>query len=196
MSGSTHADRTSDQACGTLNVAATSASGSGVSLSGIRINASCQVTASVIAGCAATASTFNLVVTDDQGATATSLLSVNVTANTALTLGVYPATGPILVGADATVTPSAPPSDNGSIPAIAATAPGFGGTISANPLTGAVTVSNAGPVGTFTVSVKATDNFSVTFTKGRGGNPADWFLRGPDGVLRMVNLLTTSIGYP
>jgi hypothetical protein len=38
--------------------------------------------------------------------------------------------------------------------------------------------------------------FSVTFTKGKGSNLAVWFLRGPDNVLRPVNVLTTSIGCP
>jgi FG-GAP repeat protein/putative Ig domain-containing protein len=37
--------------------------------------------------------------------------------------------------------------------------------------------------------------FSVTF-KASGNNLAVWFLRGPDGVLRPVNVLTTSIGCP
>jgi hypothetical protein len=41
-----------------------------------------------------------------------------------------------------------------------------------------------------------TNAFSVTFTKGKNSNLAIWYLRGPDGVLRPVNVLTTSIGCP
>jgi hypothetical protein len=43
---------------------------------------------------------------------------------------------------------------------------------------------------------RVTNAFSVTFTKGRSDNLAIWYLRGPDGVLRPVNVLTTSIGCP
>jgi hypothetical protein len=41
-----------------------------------------------------------------------------------------------------------------------------------------------------------TNAFSVTFTKGNNSNLAIWLLKGPDGVLRPVNVLTTSIGCP
>jgi hypothetical protein len=43
---------------------------------------------------------------------------------------------------------------------------------------------------------RVTNAFSVTFTKGRNSNLAIWLLKGPDGVLRPVNVLTTSIGCP
>ncbi len=38
--------------------------------------------------------------------------------------------------------------------------------------------------------------FSVNFTKGRSNNLAVWYLKGPDNVLRPVNVLTTSLGCP
>ncbi|MDQ3012586.1 MAG: hypothetical protein M3X11_17980 [Acidobacteriota bacterium] len=38
-----------------------------------------------------------------------------------------------------------------------------------------------------------TNAFSVIFAA-NGNNLAIWYLRGPDGVLRSVNVLTTSIG--
>src|SRR5262249_10860637 len=40
---------------------------------------------------------------------------------------------------------------------------------------------------------RVTNAFTVTFSKGKDENLAVWFLRGPDGVLRPVNILTTSI---
>jgi hypothetical protein len=40
-----------------------------------------------------------------------------------------------------------------------------------------------------------TNAFSVTFNT-NGNNPGIWFLKGPDGMLRPVNVLTTSIGCP
>jgi hypothetical protein len=43
---------------------------------------------------------------------------------------------------------------------------------------------------------RVTNAFSVTFTKGATTTLATWFLRGPDGVLRPVNALTTSTACP
>ncbi|MGH9841961.1 MAG: putative Ig domain-containing protein [Blastocatellia bacterium] len=149
-----------DQAANTLVVTvngSSSATVNGVTVSGIGISAAGVVTASVVASCTASNASFTLTVTDNQSATAMAALTVNVAANTPPSLGTYPATGPINVGASATVTPSAPPSDNGSITGITATAPGFTGTLTVN-AAGVVSIANAGPAGTFTVTVTATDN--------------------------------------
>ena len=153
-----------NQACNTLGVTASLASGSGVTLSGISVNASCQVTASVAASCTATNSTFNLTVTDNQGATATALLTVNVTNNTPPSLGTYPATS-ATAGGGATVTPNASPSDNGMVASLTASAPGFSGTLVGNTATGAITITNANPVGSYTVTVTATDNCGAQTTR-------------------------------
>lgn len=104
--------------------------------------------------------------TDGFGSPATANGSAIVTPdNTAPSLGTYPATGPINFGAGATVSPSAPPSDNGSIASVTATAPGFNGTLSVNPATGVVTIANANSAGTFTVTVKATDSCGSMTTR-------------------------------
>ena len=66
-----------DQPLNTLGVTATPASGSGVTVTGISVDASGNVTASVAADCTATNSTFTLTVTDNQGATGTATLTVN-----------------------------------------------------------------------------------------------------------------------
>ena len=68
------------------------------------------------------------------------------------TLGNYPATT-MTLSAQTTVTPSAAPTGATSI--VAAASSGFNGTFYANPATGAVSVINAHPAGTFTVTVKA-----------------------------------------
>src|SRR5205085_532869 len=60
---------------------------------------------------------------------------------------------------------SAAPTDNGIITSIVATAPGFTGGFSVNTATGIITVTNAGPMGPFTVTVTATDNCGATSTK-------------------------------
>ncbi len=56
------------------------------------------------------------------------------------------------------------PTDNGSVATLTASALGFTGTFSGNPTTGVITVSNAGPAGSYTVTVTATDNCGATTT--------------------------------
>src|SRR5262249_21884924 len=121
----------------------------------------------VAAGCNAAVgpNMVGLKATDNAGNTTNVNLTVNVGANTAPVLGNYPATGPINPGTSTTVTPSAAPTDNGSVASIVASAPGFTGTFSVNTTTGVVNVSTAGPSGTFTVTVTATDNCGLTATK-------------------------------
>jgi hypothetical protein len=62
------------------------------------------------------------------------------------------------------VTPDAAPTDNGTVVTLTATAPGFAGTFTGNPMTGAITVNNANPIGTHTVTVTATDNCGAMTT--------------------------------
>jgi uncharacterized repeat protein (TIGR01451 family) len=138
----------------------------GITVSNI-INNSGVITADVAASCTAATgpNMVGLKATDNAGNMGTANLTVNVAANTAPVLSTYPATGPINPGTSAAVTPSAAPTDNGSIANIVASAPGFTGTFSVNPATGVVNVSNAGPSGTFTVTVTATDNCGLTATQ-------------------------------
>jgi hypothetical protein len=153
-----------DQTENTLVVTATPLTGTGVTISSISTSAAGSVTANVVASCTATDSTFTLTVTDNKSATATATLTVNVTANAAPTLGNYSTTN-LSVGGGTTVTPSAAPSDNGTISSLTASAPGFTGTFSGNTSTGVITVTNAGPAGSYTVTVTATDNCNATSTK-------------------------------
>jgi len=149
-----------DQSPNTLAVkvnGSSSATVNGVTVSSLGINAAGEVTASVAASCAASNASFTLTVTDNQSATSSAQLNVNVTANSAPALGNYPASGPINIGAGATVTPSVAPSDNSSISSITAAAPGFTGTLAVN-AAGVVSITNAGPAGNFSITVTATDN--------------------------------------
>ncbi len=136
----------------------------GVTVSGITVDAAGSVSASVVADCGAANATFTLEVTDAEGTTSSGTLTVNVIANSPPALGSYPNAGPLAVGGGTTVTPTAAPADNGSVTGLAAAAPGFGGTLTANPATGVVTVTNAGPSGVYTVTVTATDNCGATST--------------------------------
>lgn len=90
-------------------------------------------------------------------------LTVNVTANPPPVLGAYPAPAPLLAGASVEVTPSAAPADNGSLVSVVASVPGaYTGSVSVNPTTGVVMLSNVRPAGTFTANLTATDNCGAT----------------------------------
>ncbi len=152
-------------AAGSITVAGTTVP-AGITITGIS-NSGGTITATVAADCMAALgnNTVVLTATDGNSATATANFIVNVTANTPPTLGTYLAAGPINAGGGITVTPSGPaPSDNGTVSSITATASGFTGSFSGNPVTGAITITNAGPAGFFIVTVTATDNCGVTAT--------------------------------
>ncbi|MBX7222871.1 MAG: hypothetical protein K1Y36_23180 [Blastocatellia bacterium] len=148
---------------GNLTVTATTVP-TGITVTGIT-NTNGTITANVAASCTATvgANTVVLTVTDGSGGSTTGNLIVTVTANTAPVLGTYPN---ITVNQtqSGTSTPSAAPTDNGSVVSLTAAAPGFTGTLTGNAGTGVVTASNAGPAGTFTCTVTATDNCGATST--------------------------------
>ncbi|MDX2042869.1 MAG: putative Ig domain-containing protein [Acidobacteriota bacterium] len=134
-----------------------SATVNGVTVSGLSVNSSGQVIASVVANCTATTAVFTLRVTDSGGLFDEATLNVTVNPNTPPSLGTYPATT-VAAGGGATVSPNVAPSDNGAIASITAIAPGFSGMLTGNPATGAITITNANPPGNYTVTVTATDN--------------------------------------
>lgn len=138
---------------------------SGVSISNIANNNG-TITANVTAACNAAvgASNITLMVANGCGTAQTANLTVNVMANSPPVLGAYPAANAINIGAGTTVTPNAAPIDNGSIASLTATTSNFAGSLNINPANGAVTISNARPAGSYTVSVKATDNCGAVTT--------------------------------
>jgi trimeric autotransporter adhesin len=151
-----------EQAVGTLVVTAPTVP-AGLTVNNI-VNTTGTATADIVAACTVTlgANAVGLSVSDGTLST-TGNLSVNVTANSAPILGVYPA-GNATTGLGSTVTPGAAPTDNGAVATLTASAPGFTGSFIGNPATGVITVSNAGPAGSYTVTVTATDNCSSTST--------------------------------
>ncbi len=120
------------------------------------------VSADSVAACGATNASFTLTVTDNQNATATATLNVTVTANTPPVLS-YGTPGALYVGEAVTVN-AANATDNGTITgfALQSVTPAFSGTINVNSNTGAVSVTNAGPIGIYTVTVRATDDCGTT----------------------------------
>jgi hypothetical protein len=153
-----------DQALNTLAVTVNggaSATVNGVTVSGISVDASGVVTASVVAACAATNASFTLTVTDASSATNSAMLTVTVTANTAPVLAYGNQT--VVAGGSLMINPATPPSDNGTVSSIVLQAQGgYTGTISVNNSTGVVSISNAAPGGTHTITVRITDNCGTT----------------------------------
>ena len=158
-----------DQPLNTLSVTVNggaSATNNGVTVSNIAVSAAGVVTADVVAACNATNASFTLRVTDNATEFNEATLNVTVTTNTAPTVGNYPNPPTINAGTSGTVvTPSAAPADNGSVASVTAAAPGFTGTFIGNTTTGAITINNAAPAGTYTVTVTVTDNCMLTTTK-------------------------------
>ncbi len=149
------ADQTANTLTVTVNSGA-SATVNGVTVSGISVNAAGVVTANVIAACTATNASFLLTVTDAASATATATLNVTVTANTAPTL-TY-ANASVAAGGATSISPATGPTDNGSISTVVVQSQGtYTGAISVNSL-GVVSISNAKPGGTHTITIRATDN--------------------------------------
>jgi uncharacterized protein (TIGR03437 family) len=148
---------------GNLSVAVT-APAAGISITNIT-NTNGTITADVAALCTATVGTnqVGLTVTDGNGATATANLTVDVTANAAPTLS-YSSPQAVALGGSLTVNPASGPVDNGTVSSVSVqslTPAFFTGTITVSNA-GVVSVSNAGPAGSYLVTIKAVDNCGAT----------------------------------
>jgi hypothetical protein len=158
ISNSTMATVTDNEtAAGSLTVTVTSANpSSGVTVSNIA-NTNGTITADIVADCTATNASFTLQVSDGS-LTSTGTLNVTVTANTPPTLS-YTDPSSIASGGSTTVNPATGPSDNGSVVTIVLQSQGtYTGTISVDNGTGVVSISDAAPAGTHTITIRATDN--------------------------------------
>ena len=161
-----------ESGAGGVNVAVTSANPqNGVTISNIQNDGSGNITADIVADCAAVdPATFTLTATDGGSLTATATLTITVTANSPPVLS-YPSPHTLTEGNGLTISPATGPSDNGTITSIVRQ-PGdtYTGGFSVNNSTGVVTLTDAAPVGTHTITIRATDNcgavtdvqFSVT----------------------------------
>ncbi len=160
---------------GAVVVTVTSANPSnGVTISSILNNGSGGITANVVAACGATSTSFTLQASDGV-LTSTATLNVTVNADSAPTLTYNNAS--VAFGGSTTVNPATGPSDNGSVSTIAVQSQGTytTGTISVNNSTGVVSISNAMPAGTHTITIRATDQCGTatdaTFTLTVGAAP-------------------------
>ncbi|MBX7219806.1 MAG: hypothetical protein K1Y36_07660 [Blastocatellia bacterium] len=145
---------------GALTVAVTAPAG--ISVTGLTNNGG-TVSATITAACGAPLGSNSLIlrVTDGDGNITSTAVTVTITANTPPTVGSYQAVN-VALGSPTTVTPSAPPTDNGTVATVTVTASaGFSGPLTVNPVTGVVSFT-AGAEGTFTLTVTATDNCGST----------------------------------
>jgi uncharacterized protein (TIGR03437 family) len=155
-----------DQAANTLQVRinnGASATNNGVTISNLNVSAAGAVTAEVVAACNAQNAGFTLSVTDNANTSASATLNVTVNANTPPTLSYNNQT--VTAGGALTINPASTPSDNGSIASFAllSVAPNtLASTPTINNTSGIVTISNARPAGSYTVTVRATDNCGAT----------------------------------
>lgn len=131
-------------------------SAGGISVSGLS-NDNGSVSAVLTANCNASSGTLRFQVFDGNLA-GTADLQINVSANTPPQLGQYPASM-VAPGQSLNVQPAAPPSDNGSIVSLDANAnpASFSGSLSAGLPAGVVAIGNAGPEGSYQITVTATD---------------------------------------
>jgi hypothetical protein len=141
---------------GNVNVTVTSANPSnGVTISNI-INTNGNIAADIAASCSASNATFTLQASDGTS-TATDTLSVTVTANTAPIL-TYASPQSVTFNGPLNVTPTTA-SDNGSIAgyAVQSVVPALTAAPTVN-ASGVVSIANAQPAGTHTITIRATDS--------------------------------------
>lgn len=136
----------------------------GISITSIS-NSNGAISASIAASCTAAlgSNTIVLTVTDGDGVTATANLIVTVTGNGAASVGNYPnTTAP--ANTNASILPDAAPMNPDSIAMASAMASpaNFTGSLLVNPATGEVQVTNAGPVGLYTITVTFTSTCGAT----------------------------------
>jgi hypothetical protein len=145
-----------ETSAGSLIVTATSVP-AGIVVTSI-VNTSGTVTANVAVDCAATLGDNTIVLEISDGAlTSTANLIVNVTANTAPTL-TY-GSGAVVSAGSTIINAASGPSDNGTVQTIALQSAGtYTGGISVDNSTGQISISNAAPVGTHAITIRATDN--------------------------------------
>jgi CSLREA domain-containing protein/uncharacterized repeat protein (TIGR01451 family) len=158
----------SDALNGDSSVVVTVNGGSTATVNGVTIsnilNTSGSVTAQVAADCAATNASFTLTATDAGGGASIATLNVTVTVNTAPVLSYNTATA--TQGGSTTINPATGPSDDVAVTSITVESPGtYTGTISVDSVTGIVSISNAGPLGSHTITIRASDSCAFTDTQ-------------------------------
>lgn len=156
----------------TVTVGTVNPSG-GITISNIT-NTAGQIRADIMADCSATGNAFGLTASDGT-VTAGTTLTVNTSLNVPPVL-TYSNPAPVSFGGSTTVNPASGPGDApGTVLNVAVQSTGtYIGTISVG-LDGVVSISNAAPSGTHTITIRATDNCGLptdaSFQLGVGAAP-------------------------
>ena len=145
---------------GNLIVTVTSANpANGVTISNL-VNSDGHITADIVASCGASTATFTLQGSDGSS-TVSDTLNITVTANTVPAVTYQNQT--VDLNESLTINPATGPSDNGAVSSIVKQSNGtYTGSISVNNTTGVISISNAAPAGTHTITIRATDNCGAT----------------------------------
>lgn len=145
---------------GSVDVKVTSANpANGVTISNI-VNTDGNILADIVASCGASTATFTLQASDGSS-TVTDTLSITVTANTPPMLAYQNLT----TRSDKSfiLDPAIGPSDNGEVVSIVKQSSGtFTGDINVDNVTGTLSITNPAPIGTHTITIRATDNCGAT----------------------------------
>jgi hypothetical protein len=142
----------------TVNGVTVTLTDSNAGSAGVNPTAAGAVFADVVAACGATTATFTLTVTDGGGLSTNATLTVTVTPNGAPVLTYTNPAAVVFGQSGITVNPATGPTDNGAVTTIQVqSTETFTGNVSVN-AAGVVQISNAAPVGTHTITIRATDN--------------------------------------
>ena len=155
-------DQTANTLGITINGNPTMASSNGVTITNMAIQPGGAVTANLATTCAASSATFNLVVTDSQGALGMGVLTVTIAPNTPPVLSYSPTT--VTPGETPVINPASGPSDNGTINALGlqSIVPNNGGLTASVNAAGQVQVLSATLPGSYTVNLAITDSCNAT----------------------------------
>ncbi|MEK7833987.1 MAG: FG-GAP repeat protein, partial [Acidobacteriota bacterium] len=186
----------------TVNGGASSQVGA-VTLSNLSVGASGNVTATIQTFCTPVlTSLFALRVTDSKGAFTETTLTVDVTPNTAPVLN-YAGWQSVSTGGATVINPASGLSDNGAISTVVvqSVTPAFSGSISVNS-SGVVSVSNAGPSGSYAVTIRATDNcgsatnsgFTLNVGNGGGGSATNLQFYPLAAPVRLLDTRAGAVG--
>lgn len=188
-----------------VSVTVTSANpANGVTISDIN-NSAGNITAAVVASCDATTATFDLQASDGTTIVTTSL-NIDVTPNTAPTLTYQNQT--VALNGELSIAPAAGPADNERLNAIVIQSRGtFTGNISVDSNTGIVSITNAAPVGSHTITIRTSDgcgsitDASFTLTVGKAdqtitfGALANKTLDDPDFAVSATATSALPVGF-
>ena len=144
---------------GSLSITVTSTNPTnGVTISNI-INTGGNVKADIVASCGASNASFTLQASDGSSTVSTTV-HIAVTANTAPTLTYQNQS--VALNGSLTINPATGPADNGGFSIVKQSSGTYTGDIGVDQTTGIVSINNATPAGTHTITIRVTDNCGAT----------------------------------